>query len=98
MLTVHTASAKDKEKIKNSEVIGISFDGRKDLTRALIPDSTGKLHPRIIKEQHISLTAEPSGRYVRHVTPEEQVHPVRPAMKEAEAEAECCCILCNSMI
>ena len=48
-----SARAKDKEKIKDSEIIGISFDGRKDLTRALIPDSTGKLHPRIIKEQHI---------------------------------------------
>ena len=80
-----SARAKDKEKVKNSEIIGISFDGRKDLTRALIPDSTGRLHPRIIKEQHISVTAEPSGRYVGHVTPEEPVHPVKPAMKEAEA-------------
>ena len=80
-----SARAKDKEKIKDSEIIGISFDGRKDLTRALIPDSTGKLHPRIIKEQHISVTAEPSGRYIGHVTPEEPVHPVKPAMKEAEA-------------
>ena len=31
------------------------------------------------------MTAEPSGRYVGHVTPEEPVHPVKPAMKEAEA-------------
>ena len=31
------------------------------------------------------MTAEPSGRYVGHVTPEEPVHPVKPAIKEAEA-------------
>ena len=30
-------------------------------------------------------TAEPSGSYVGYVTPEEPVHPVKPAMKKAEA-------------
>ena len=43
---------------------GISYDGRKDKTRALAEDSNGQLHPRIIKEEHISVTVELQGPLV----------------------------------
>lgn len=68
-----------------SDIVGIYFDGRKDLTRAMVLDSSDHLHPRIIKETHVSVTVEPLGMYLGHITPDDAVHPVKPARKEAEA-------------
>ena len=78
--------AQEKEELRASEepIESIYFDGRKDKTRALVPDSRGKLHPRIIKEEHMSVTWEPYGRYLSHFTPEQAVHPDKPAKKVAE--------------
>ena len=75
---------KDLEKVEQEEITGIYFDGRRDKTRALIPDSHGKMHPRIIKEEHIAVTVEPSGKYLTHFTPPPAVPPEKPAKKEAE--------------
>ncbi|KAG0727952.1 hypothetical protein GWK47_033539 [Chionoecetes opilio] len=30
----------------------------------MVPDSYGKLHPRLIREKHVSVTEEPSGRWL----------------------------------
>ncbi|KAG0714226.1 hypothetical protein GWK47_014503 [Chionoecetes opilio] len=30
----------------------------------MVPDSYGKLHPRLIREEHVSVTEEPSGRWL----------------------------------
>ena len=79
------STEKDKEKLQGEEVKGIYFDGRKDKTRALVPDSRGKMHPRIIKEEHVAVTVEPSGHYLTHFTPAPAHHPEKPAFKEAEA-------------
>ena len=78
------SKGKDKEKGEEEKVTGIYFDGRRDKTRALIPDSAGKMHPRIIKEEHVAVTVEPSGKYLAHFTPPPAVHPEKPAQKEAE--------------
>ena len=74
-------SAQEQDTIRATEetIRAISFDGRKDNTRVLIPGSDGNLHPRIVKEEHISVTWEPSGRYLGHFTPEKAVHPNKPA-------------------
>ena len=75
----------DKSRLKDSEVLGVYFDGRKDLTRVIVHDSNGNLHPRLIKEEHISVTVEPSGAYLGHVSPESPEYPDKPAQKVAEA-------------
>ncbi|KAG0722208.1 hypothetical protein GWK47_044946 [Chionoecetes opilio] len=49
------------------------------------PDSYGKLHPRLIREEHVSVTEEPSGRYLRHFVPEDPVPPEKPVFKVAQA-------------
>ena len=75
-----TEDARAKEEI----IEAIYYDGRKDKTRAMVPDPSGRLHPRLVKEEHVSVTAEPSGRYLSHFTPEAAVHPDKPAKKVAE--------------
>ena len=49
-------------------IAGISYDGRKDKTRALVEDSNGQVHPRIIKEEHLSVTVDPKGATL-HTSP-----------------------------
>ena len=73
------ATDTEDERAKQENIRAIGYDGRKDKTRAMVPDSSGRLHPRMIKEEHISVTAEPSGRYLSHFTPESAVHPEKPA-------------------
>ncbi|KAG0720976.1 hypothetical protein GWK47_047364 [Chionoecetes opilio] len=51
----------------------------------MVPDSYGKLHPRLIREEHVSVTEEPSGRYLWHFVPEDPVPPEKPAFKVAQA-------------
>jgi hypothetical protein len=78
------AKNNDNFKLPKADNIGIYFDGRKDSTRAMINDSNGQLHPIIIKEQHITVTIEPGGRYLGHFTPSAPIHPDKPAKKIAE--------------
>jgi hypothetical protein len=75
----------EANKCSNENIIGIAYDGRKDWTKTLIPDKYGKLHPRVIKEEHISVSWEPTGRYLAHITPKPALHPEKPAKKIAEA-------------
>ena len=75
----------DQERMEGEEITAVYFDGRKDKTRALVPDIHGKMHPRIIKEEHVAVTVEPSGRYLTHFTSPPAVHPQKPAFKEAES-------------
>ena len=63
------STAVDKERLEEEKITAVYFDGRRDLTWALVPDIHGKLHPRIIKEEHIAVTVEPSGKYLTHFTP-----------------------------
>nr|XP_047134946.1 uncharacterized protein LOC124812399 [Hydra vulgaris]XP_047134947.1 uncharacterized protein LOC124812399 [Hydra vulgaris] len=72
-------------KCSNENIIGIAYDGRKDWTKTLIPDKYGKLHSRVKKEEHISVTWEPTGRYLAHITSEPALHPEKPAKKIVEA-------------
>ncbi|KAG0713387.1 hypothetical protein GWK47_016325 [Chionoecetes opilio] len=72
-------------KYKGTKIVGLGYDGRKDKTRAMVPDSYGKLHPRLIREEHVSVTEEPSGRYLWHFVPEDPVPPEKPAFKVAQA-------------
>ena len=52
------ASAQKQDTVRATEetIRAISFDGRKDNTRVLLPSSDGSLHPQMIKEEHISVT------------------------------------------
>lgn len=80
------SAARETEDVraKGECIEAIYFDGRKDSTRTLVPDTCGRLHPKIIKEEHITVTAEPTGRYLSHFTPEPAVQPEKPAKKVAE--------------
>ena len=49
------------------------------------PDQSGQLHPRLVREEHISVTTEPDGSFLGHVTPDPAVAPDKPAKKAAEA-------------
>ena len=84
-MSMKKSKEKDKSKLKDCDVIGIYFDGRKDQTRFLIPDENGHFHPRLIKEEHITVTVEPSGDYLGHVTPETPIYSEKPAKKIAGA-------------
>ncbi|KAG0716816.1 hypothetical protein GWK47_008747 [Chionoecetes opilio] len=70
---------------QGTKIFGLGYDGRKNKTRAMVPDSYGKLHPRLIREEHVSVTEEPSGRYLWHFVPEDPVLPEKPAFKVAQA-------------
>ena len=64
----------------------MGYDGRKDKhTRSLLSDSFGKVRMRMIEEEHVSVSEEPSGKYLTHFVPEEPVHPEKPAFKTAQA-------------
>ena len=78
------AKNNDNFNLPKADNIGIYFDGRKDSTRAMINDSNGQLHPINIKEQHITVTIEPGGRYLGHFTPNAHTHSDKPAKKIAE--------------
>ena len=68
------------------KLVGMGYDGRKDKhTRAMVSDSFGKVRMRTITEEHVSVSEEPSGKYLTHFVPEEPVHPERPALKTAQA-------------
>ena len=80
------SQAREGECHKESKILGIGYDGRKDAqTRAMVPDSYGKLRMRLIKEEHISVTEEPAGKYLTHFVPDEPVYPEKPALKVAQA-------------
>ena len=78
------ATAVEDTKAKEEIIEAIYFDGRKDKTRVMMEGSDGILHPRMVREEHISVTAEPKGRYIAHFTPEQHVHPDKPSKKVAE--------------
>ena len=73
------AQKEDLEKARKERIKAIYFDGRKDKTRAMLPDLCGRLHPKIVKEEHVSVTQEPEGSYLGHFTPEPAVYPDKPA-------------------
>ena len=76
----------DEEKHQGDAIIGLSYDGRRDKkTRAMVPDSFGKMRMRVITEEHETVTEEPSGKYLAHFTPEPPVHPEKPAERVADA-------------
>ena len=49
------------------------------------------MHNRIIRKEHISVTSEPEGTYLAHFTPEEPLHPEKPAFKEAQGLYDILC-------
>ena len=62
----------------------MSYDGRKDKNRA--KDTTsGKMKMVRIKDEHVSVTEEPSERYLDHFVPDIPVHPEKPALKVAQS-------------
>ena len=75
----------ETNKCTNENVIGIAYDRRKDWTKTLVPDNYRKLPPRVIKEERISVTWGPTGRYLAHITPELAIHPEKSQKKIAEA-------------
>ena len=79
------ARGQDMNKHTDVKIVGIGYDGRKDKTRAMVSDSFGQVRMRIVQEEHVSVSEEPSGKYLTHFVPAEPVHPEKPALKTAQA-------------
>ena len=45
----------DQGKHLGTKIFGLGYDGRKDKNRAMMPDSYGKLQPRLIREEYVSV-------------------------------------------
>ena len=57
----------------------VFFDGRCDKTNVMLEDEAGKKYPSVQMEEHISLTSEPGGEYLGHLS---------PAAKDAKTTAD----------
>lgn len=90
-LAMSQAKNIDQRKLDQEKIQGIYFDGRKDNTLLMQPDSRGILHKKIEKEYHVSVTCEPEGKYLDHFTPDEPIYPEKPALKEAEGLYDILC-------
>ena len=51
----------------------------------MVSDNFGQVRMRTIEEEHVSVSEEPSGKYLTHFVPEEPVHQEKPALKTAQA-------------
>ena len=77
---------KDEERNQEEIITGIFADGRKDKTKVLLLDgTTGRYHQRTVKQENISVTCEPDGRYLFHYTPEPATRRSKPARQAAVA-------------
>lgn len=59
----------ERQNRENTAVRALYFDGRKDSTLVQEKERNGKFHPRVQREEHISIIQEPGSRYFGHVTP-----------------------------
>ena len=67
---IKSAADRGERSSKESEIKGIFFDGRKDRTKTMeFDEKTMRYHQTITKENHISVTSEPDGKYRFHFTP-----------------------------
>ena len=74
----------NKESLEDN-IKAIFFDGQKDKTKVKIyKEETGKHHPRLVKENHVTMVSEPDGKYRHHFTPEEPNGSNKPAKEEAK--------------
>ena len=74
----------DEERNQEDVITGIFADGRRDKTKVLVEDkTTGRFHQRYVKQEHVSVTSEPEGRYLFHFTPEPETRTSKPARQEA---------------
>ena len=51
----------------------------------MVSDNSGKLKMRMVKEEHVTVSIEPSGRYLAHFVPEKPINREKPALKIAQA-------------
>ena len=77
---------KSRENDTKEKIIGIAYDGRKDSnTKSMVRDSaTGNMKMVTIKEDHETVTIEPSGEYLTHFVPDTPIYPEKPALKIAQ--------------
>ena len=78
------ATKVEDSKAKAEIIEAICFDGRKHKTKVMAKVPQVKLHPRVVKEEHMNLTAEPQGCCLAHFTPESASYPDKPAKKVAK--------------
>jgi len=76
----------DQSRYMGEKLVGIGYDGRKDKhTRAMVTDSCGNTKMRMVKEERVSVSEEPTGRYLSHFVPDEPTYPEKPALKVAQS-------------
>ena len=60
----------DQKLLEQRQPPAFYFDGKKDQTLCVEKDERGKQYNVVRVEEHISVSAEPGGKYVTHLTPE----------------------------
>ena len=63
-------ATRDSHEQEDGPITCILFDGRNDRTKVLLEDENGKKYPSTKSEEHVTMTAEPGGAYVGHLSPE----------------------------
>src|SRR6218665_1670842 len=74
------STKKENSSFPKCTITGIFVDSRKDNTLILMHDeTTGTFRKRTVKENHMTVTEEPRGRYLTHFTPEPKTRKAKPA-------------------
>src|SRR6218665_2074933 len=74
------STEKENSSFPKCTITGIIVDGRKDNTLILMHDeTTGTFRKRTVKENHMTVTEEPRGRYLTHFTPKLKTRKAKPA-------------------
>ena len=60
----------DLETSEDDPITGVFFDGRVDQTKNLLEDDNGKKYPSTRSEEHVTMTCEPGGMYIGHLSPD----------------------------
>ena len=59
----------DSKELLEAQGDAFYFDGKKDVTLFVKKDDYGKMYNTYEEEEHISVSSEPGGKYVTHLTP-----------------------------
>ena len=67
-MTNYRESVADFVVEEEAPIVCILFNGRNDHTRVVLEDEAGKRYPGYRMEEHVTLTSEPGGDYVAHLS------------------------------
>ena len=83
---MEASTSKHMKRADEERILGVFFDGKLDKQTKImkLDDETQRYYSGKIKEEHYSVTWEPSGKYLFHFTPEKPEGNEKPAQKIAQ--------------